>query len=470
MLAVIAVAQLMMMLDATIVNVALPKIQVSLSLSTPTLSWVVNVYALTAGGLLLIGGRVGDVLGRRTAFLAGITVFTLASLLGGLATNGWMLLAARGIQGVGTAMLGPAVLALLSSTFTEEEDRKRAFGVYVGVSSAGGAFGLLLGGILVEWLSWRSVLLVNVPLGIVVALLALRAALPAEKQPGRYDLGGALCSTAGMATLVYGFIHSAQSGWHNGLTIGSFVLAVLLLGGFILIEQRTSQPITPLYLFRNRDRASAYAIGLVLTSAFSGLFFFLTLFMQHVLNYRPLAAGAAFLPATVAILAAATVTSQKLLTRGPKPPMVIGLLLILASLAWLTRVDMHSGYATELLGPMILFGAGNGMIFVPLTMVGVSGVPPQESGAASSVLQATQQVGGSVGLAVLTAVYGAATDRRTGSPAAVFSHGTATAFAVAIVFVLVGAAVAIMVRPATAPGADQAAAPVDADAAAGQSA
>src|SRR6266508_3638452 len=269
-LTVIAGAQLMVVLDATIVNIALPHIQSALHFSTTSLSWVLNAYTLTFGGLLLLGGRAGDILGRRR-------VFSLASLLGGLATSSAWLLAARALQGVGGAIASPTALALITTNFAEGRERNRALGVFAAVSVSGAAIGLLAGGILTEWLSWRWVLFVNVPIGILLALVAPLYITESERQPGRFDLGGALTSTAGMVTLVYGFIRAGQEGWTDALTIGSFVLAVLLLSAFLSIEPRTRQPITPLHMFRNRNRAGSYAIMFALAAALFGMFFFLTL-------------------------------------------------------------------------------------------------------------------------------------------------------------------------------------------------
>ncbi len=287
-LAVITALQLMVVLDATIVNIALPHIQQALHFSTTSLSWVLNAYTLTFGGLLLLGGRAGDLLGRRRVFIAGILVFVLASFLGGLAQSSAWLLAARSLQGIGGAIASPTALALITTNFPEGPERNRAFGVFAAVSGSGAAIGLLAGGILTSWLSWRWVLFVNVPIGIVIALLAPLYINESERQSGRFDLAGALTSTAGMASLVYGFIRAAQEGWSDRGTVGSFIAAAVLLAVFLAIETRTAHPITPLHMFRDRNRAGSYAIMLALAAALFGMFFFLTLFVQEVLGYSPL--------------------------------------------------------------------------------------------------------------------------------------------------------------------------------------
>jgi EmrB/QacA subfamily drug resistance transporter len=407
-LAIIAGAQLMVVLDATIVNIALPHIREALHFSTTSLSWVLNAYTLTFGGLLLLGGRAGDILGRRRVFVAGILLFTLASLLGGLATSEAWLLAARALQGVGGAIASPTALALITTNFAEGPERNRAFGVFAAVSGSGAAVGLLAGGVLTSWLSWRWVLFVNVPIGILLASVARLYVNESEPQPGRFDVGGALASTGGMAALVYGFIRAAQEGWGDALTLGSFAAAVVLLTVFFVVETRTRQPITPLHMFRNRNRAGSYAVMLALAAALFGMFFFLTLFVQDVLGYSPLRAGFAFLPVTGALIVTAQFASRTLPRFGPKPLMTAGAVLAVVGLAWVSQISVTSGYLDGILGPMMIFGFGMGLLFVPLTIVAVSGVERHESGAASSLLNVMQQVGGSLGLSILVTVFGTA--------------------------------------------------------------
>ncbi|MFD8979519.1 MFS transporter [Streptomyces sp. NPDC059564] len=474
---VIASCQLMVVLDITIVNIALPHIQTALDFSTESLSWVVSAYTLTFGGLLLLGGRAGDILGRRRVFVFGVLLFGLASLLGGLAQNEGQLLAARALQGVGGAIASPTALALISTTFREGPARNRAFGVFAAVSAAGGAIGVLAGGVLVEWLDWRWVFFVNVPIALVIALLAFRVIRESERHPGHFDLAGALLSTLGMVALVYGFIRAAQEGWGDTYTIVSFAAAVVLLTLFVLNELRSPRPITPLHMFADRNRAGTYGMMLFLACAIFGMFFFLTLFVQNVLGFNPLRAGLAFLPVSVMIALAAGTASQLLPKLGPKPFMVTGALCCAAGLAWLTRIDIHSTYLGSVLGPMLVFATGMGLQFVSLTLMALSNVPDRESGAASGLLNTMQQVGGSLGLSILVTVFGTASRNeakdqvpdflRTSTPEQklffarthqlpkpwadqVLTSGVSTAFVAASLFTLAGAAIAlfvIQVRP-----------------------
>ncbi|MGW7368204.1 MFS transporter [Streptomyces sp. NPDC054841] len=407
-LTVIAACQLMVVLDATIVNIALPHIQDALNFSTTDLSWVLSAYTLTFGGLLLLGGRAGDILGRRRVFMTGILVFTLASLLGGLAQEPWQLLAARALQGVGGAIASPTSLALITTTFPEGPERNRAFGVFAAVSAGGGAIGLLAGGMLTEWLDWRWVLFVNVPIGVLIAFLAPLYINESERHPGRFDIAGALTSTAGMASLVYGFIRASEEGWRDALTLGSFGAAVVLLAAFAVVESRAREPITPLRMFADRNRSGTYMIMLSLAAAMFGMFFFIVLFVQNVLGYSPIEAGLAFLPVTVAIITGAGLSQRLLPVLGPKPFMVTGSAITGVGLFWLTLISAESSYLSGILGPMVLFGFGMGLNFVTLTLTAVSGVAQHEAGAASGLLNATQQVGGSLGLSILVTVFGTA--------------------------------------------------------------
>ncbi|MDF9816089.1 MFS transporter [Streptomyces sp. SPB162] len=413
-LAVIAACQLMVVLDATIVNIALPHIKDALSFSTTDLSWVLNAYTLTFGGLLLLGGRAGDILGRRRVFVFGILLFSLASLLGGFAQEPWQLLAARSLQGVGGAIASPTSLALITSTFPEGPERNRAFGVFAAVSAGGGAIGLLAGGMLTEWLDWRWVLFVNVPIGLLIAFLAPLFINESDRQTGRFDILGAITSTGGMASLVYGFIRAADSGWKDSVTLGAFGAAVALLALFVVVERRASDPITPLRMFADRNRSGTYVIMLSLAAAMFGMFFFIVLFVQNVLGYSPIESGLAFLPITVAIVTGAGLSTRLLPVLGPKPFLVTGTLLTGVGMAWLTRMDPGSSYPGGVLGPMVLFGFGMGLNFVTLTLTAVSGVAQHEAGAASGLLNATQQVGGSLGLSILVTVFGTASRNEFG--------------------------------------------------------
>ncbi|WP_240109091.1 MFS transporter [Streptomyces sp. MUM 203J] len=407
-LLVIASCQLMVVLDITIVNIALPHIQRALDFSTAGLSWVINAYTLAFGGLLLLGGRTGDILGRRRMFMIGIALFVLASLFGGLAQNSAQLLIARACQGVGGAIASPTALALISTTFREGPDRNRAFGVFAAVSAGGGAIGLLAGGMLVEWLNWRWVLFVNVPIGLLILLAVPRWIHESERHSGHFDVIGALTSTLGMVLLVYGFIRAAQDGWRDGLTLASFAGSAVVLSAFVLVERRSRQPITPLHMFTDRNRAGTYGMMLCLAAAIFGMFFFLTLFVQNVLDFSPLQAGLAFLPVSAIIAVGAGVASRLLPRFGPKPFMIAGALFAAAGLGWLTLSDADSTYAGSILGPVLVLGFGMGMQFVSLTLMALSNVRSDETGAASGLLNATQQVGGSLGLSILVTVFGTA--------------------------------------------------------------
>lgn len=471
-LAVIAMCQLMVVLDATIVNIALPHIQTSLGFSTSDLTWVINAYALTFGGLLLLGGRAGDLLGRRRMFITGILLFTLASLLGGFAQEPWQLLAARALQGVGGAIASPTSLALIATTFPEGPERNRAFGVFSAVSAGGGAIGLIAGGMLTDWLNWRWVLFVNVPIGLVIAALAPRYIRESQRHSGSFDLAGAFTSTGGMAALVYGFIRAANDGWRDGGTLASFGAAVVLLLAFVAVERRSAQPITPLRMFADRNRSGTYVIMLSLAAAMFGMFFFIVLFVQNVLHYSPVKAGVAFFPSTLAIVLAAGLATTFLPRIGPKPIVVTGSLITGGAMAWLTLIKPDSTYAGGIIGPLLLFGFGMGLNFVTLTLTAVSGIAEHESGAASGLLNTTQQVGGALGLSILTTVFGTASrdEGRTqvkdflahGSPEQkaafaksrqlpapwsdeVLAHGIGTAFIAAVALVAVAAVVALFV-------------------------
>jgi EmrB/QacA subfamily drug resistance transporter len=459
-------AQLMIILDATVVNIALPHIQDGLHFSAANLSWVMNGYTLTFGGLLLLGGRAGDILGRRRMFIIGLAVFTIASLVGGLATTSGMLLAARAIQGVGAALASPAVLALVVSSFPEGKERVKALAIYSAVVTGGSSLGLVLGGLITEWLSWRWVLFVNVPIGIAVIAITPMFVDETRRQPGKFDLTGAITSTAGIGLLVYGFIRAASNGWGNTATIGSFVAAAALLAVFLFNETRASQPITPLRLFADVSRSGSYVARLLVVAGMFGMFFFLTQFLQDVLGFSPIMAGVAFLPMTVTLFAVSRLAPRLIPKFGPKPLMIVGLLPVIAGMAWLTQVSAGTSYWTGVLPPMLLFGVGMGVVFVPLTTLSLAGVRPEDSGASSSMVNVMQQVGGALGLAVLVAVYGTATRSAAAHPTAgltaiaqqhhILAHGMSEAFALAAIFDVVTLLLVIFVirgrqRPAAVP-------------------
>ena len=451
-------AQLMIILDATVVNIALPHIQTGLHFSATSLSWVMNGYTLTFGGLLLLGGRAGDILGRRRMFLAGIVIFTLASLAGGLATSASLLLAARAVQGVGGALASPAVLALVVSGFPEGKERIRALAIYSAVVTGGSSLGLVLGGLITQWASWRWVLFINVPIGIAVAILTPMFVTETPRQPGRFDLPGAVTSTVGVAALVYAFIRAASNGWGDSVSIAAFAVAAVLLVAFVLNETRARQPITPLRLFADLGRSGSFVARLLLVAGMFGMFFFLTQFLQDVLGFGALEAGVAFLPMTVLLFAVSRIMPRLLPRVGGYRLMLIGLVPVVIGMAWLSRVSPATSYWSGVFGPMVLLGAGMGAVFVPLTTASLAGVRPQDSGAASSMVNVMQQLGGSVGLAVLVAVFGTATRDSAAHPVAglsaaafhahVLSHGMSTAFGLAAIFdVAAFVVIALLLRP-----------------------
>jgi EmrB/QacA subfamily drug resistance transporter len=437
-LAIIAASQLMVVLDATIVNVALPTVQTALKFSYTNLTWVLNAYTLTFGGLLLLGGRAGDILGRRRVFVFGILLFTLASFLGGLATSSWWLLASRALQGVGGAIASPTALSLITTNFDEGPERNRAFGVFAAVSGSGAAIGLLAGGMLTSWLSWRWVFFVNVPIGIFIGLVARQFINESERHPGRFDLVGAVTSTLGMTSLVYAFIRAAgTAGWGDPVTIVCFVAAAALLVVFLVNETRSPQPITPLHMFKSRNRSASYFVMLCLAAGLFAMFFFLTVFVQRILHYSPLKTGFIFLPVSAAVIVSAQICAKQLIKVGPKPFMVVGAVMSVIALWWLSLVTTHSGYVDSLLGPLVIFGLGMGFLFVPLTIVAVSGVQPHESGSASGLLNVMQQVGGTLGLAILTTAFATAQRHAAAHGSKgndVLAHGISTALQVAVVF------------------------------------
>jgi EmrB/QacA subfamily drug resistance transporter len=460
-LGVILTCQLMVVLDATIVNVALPQIQQALGFSGAGLSWVLNAYTLTFGGLLLLGARAGDLLGRRRTFVAGIAVFILASLLGGFApTSGW-LLAARALQGVGGALAAPSSLALLTTMFTEPRERIRALGLFTAVSVGGGALGLIMGGMLTEWASWRWVMFVNVPIGLAVILVGRAVLTETPRNRGTFDLPGAVFSTLGMGALVYGFVRAAAAGWNDVITLSSFVAGVVLLTAFVLTELRAEQPITPLRLFNDRSRTLANVSRGLLFAGMFGLFFFLTQFLQDVLGYSSLKTGFAFLPLPVTVFVVSQLTSRVLIHRvHAKALMLSGVALGVTGFALATQLDPGSSYP-HVLASLLLFAVGNGLSFVPLTQAALEGVPAKDAGAASGLVNVTQQLGGTLGVAILVTVFGHYSrqggtvlgDSAQAQAQQVFTAGASHAFAAAALFLLAALVlVAVGVRaPGTSP-------------------
>jgi EmrB/QacA subfamily drug resistance transporter len=426
-LAVIATAQLMVVLDATIVNVALHHIQTALNFSGTNLEWIVNAYALSFGGLLLLGGRSGDLLGRRRVFVAGIVLFSVASLLGGFATDQSWLIAARVVQGIGAAFAAPTSLSLIAVTFPEGQERNRAMGVYAAMSIAGGAVGLIAGGLLTSYLDWRWVFFVNVPIGLFVAFLAPRVLGESQRRRGSFDLPGAITGSIGLGALVYGLTNAATgsdgvSHWGDTKVIVSLVLAAVMLVSFGFIETRSPHALVPVRLLRSRDRSGSYLISLCVGTALFGMFFFLTVFVQTVWGWSALRSGIAYLPMVSMIMVGAAFSSQLVARIGARPLIIGGSAIAAGGMFWLSRLTEHSSYAVGLLGPMMLTAIGLGLLFVPMSLVSLAKVPNNDAGAASSLLNAGQQVGGSIGLAVLGTVAWTAVYSNLHSAA---SHGTA---------------------------------------------
>ena len=423
-LAVIATAQLMVVLDETIVNVALPHIQAALRFSGSNLEWVVNAYALAFGGLLLLGGRSGDLLGRRRVFITGILLFSFASLLGGFATDQAWLLAARALQGVGGAFAAPTALSLIVVNFPEGPPRNRAMGVYAAMSVAGGAVGMIAGGLLVNYASWRWVLFVNVPIGLVVALLAPRVLGESQRRRGQFDLPGAITGSLGLAALVYGLSSAATSPsgvshWDDTKVIASLAAAAVLLVAFGVIEARSRHALVPIRVLRSRDRSGSYLIMLCAGAALFGMFFFLTLFLQNVWGYSALKTGVAYLPMIATVMGGSAVASQVVNRIGARPLLLAGAAVTTGGLFWMSRITEHSHYASGPLGPTMVAGLGLGLIFVPLSLVALTKVADHDAGVASSLLNTGQQVGGSIGLAILGTVAWSAVVNSIHSQAAV---------------------------------------------------
>jgi EmrB/QacA subfamily drug resistance transporter len=444
-LAIILGCYLMVVLDASVVITALPDIRLDLGFSPAGLSWVQNIYALAFGGLLLLGARMGDLLGRRQVFIAGITLFTVASMLGGLAQSETWLLAARALQGVGAAIAAPSTLALLTISFPEGSERTRAIALYSAVASAGASIGLVLGGMLTSWISWRWSLFINVPIGIVLVSLAPRYLPETERHTGQFDLAGAATSTLGMSALVYGLVRAAETSWGDAVALGSFAGAAIMLAAFVAIEKRASQPITPLRLFASRKRVGAYAARLLMVGAMFGMFFYLTQFLQGAEGYSALKAGLSFLPVTLTIFAMVKVVPRLLGRIGQEQTLVGGLVLALVGLLWLSQISTTTDYWTGIALPMLLIGAGMGLAFTPLTQAAIAGVDNHDAGAASGLVNVFQQLGSTIGIGLLVTVYAAASE---GSGAKALAEGVPSTIAVSAGLIgLALAVVLVVMRP-----------------------
>ncbi|MEU2348870.1 DHA2 family efflux MFS transporter permease subunit [Modestobacter sp. NPDC049651] len=412
-LVVLALSQLMVVLDLSIVNVALPDIQVELDVrSQGDLSWIVTGYTLTFGGFLLLGGKLADRIGRRRVFLGGALLFALASLVGGLAGSLGMLVGARLVQGLGAAFMAPAALSLLTVVFPEGRERNRALGLWAAITAGGAAIGLILGGVLTEYASWRWVLFVNIPIAAVAMAGALRFVPESRDDRARgFDVPGALLATGGLVALVFALVKANDYGWDSTRTIGALVLAVVLLAAFWVLQRRLTHPLLDLRLFRSRSLLGADLGALFVGAGLFAVFFFLILWMQQVHGWSPLRSGFAYLPMTIVIAIGAGVASQLLGRTGPRPLLVVGPALAAAGMLLLAlRLEPDSSYATVVLPSLLVLAFGMGLTFVALTSSAVAGVPPEQAGVASALLNAGQQVGGALGLAILTAVSTARTD------------------------------------------------------------
>ncbi len=403
-LVIACLAQFMVVLDATIVNVALPSIQRGLHFSPSSLAWVVNAYTLVFGGFLLLGGRAADLLGRKRLFVAGVALFSLASLLNGLAQSSTMLIAGRALQGLGAALVSPAALSIITTTFTENQERTRALGVWSAIAAGGGAVGLLLGGVLTDLVSWPWIFIVNVPVGAITLALTLRF-VPESRVEGQhraFDLAGAVTVTGGLVVLVYGIIKAQAYGWGSARTIGTLAAGFGLLALFVAIERRSVAPLVRLGIFRVRTLAVADSVLLLVASGLFGMFFFASLYVQEILGYSPLRAGLAFLPVTGGIAVGAGIAQQLIRRLGVRNVALIGITLATAGMAWLARIPVHGTYLGDLLAGLLPMSIGMGLAFVPITLLGTGGVRDEDAGLASGLFNTAQQVGGSLGLAILS--------------------------------------------------------------------
>jgi EmrB/QacA subfamily drug resistance transporter len=443
-LVLLAVTQFVIVLDASIVNVALPSIGSALHFSQDNLSWVVNAYTLTFGGFLLLGGRLADLLGRRAIFIVGLALFSVASLLGGLAQSDTWLIAARAAQGLGAALISPAALSLVTTIFTEGAERNRALGIWGAVAGSGGAAGVLLGGMLTQWISWEAVLFVNVPIGLLAAMAAPRLLPESRDADHRYfDFQGAVLVTGGLALLVYALVDANNAGWGTFHTIGLGGIALGLIAAFIAWEARAPHPLMPFSIFRLRTLRGANVVGLLLGLALFAMFFFLSLYMQQVLGFDALETGIAYLPLALMIIVSAGVASQLTTRFGFKPVLITGYLMLSAGLVWFSQVSAGGSYVGDVLFPSLVVGFGLGLAFVPVTIAAVMGTKPAEAGLASGLINTSQQVGGALGLGILSAIATARTNHVIAggghSQGFALTAGFQTAFLVGAAFTLAAA-------------------------------
>jgi EmrB/QacA subfamily drug resistance transporter len=443
-LALLAAAQFVVVLDASIVNVALPSIGRDLDFSQENLSWVVNAYVLVFGGFLLLGGRMADLLGRRRLFMIGLGVFAIASLLGGLSQSEGQLIAARALQGLGGALLSPAALSLVTTIFSEGAERNKALGVWGAVAGSGGAVGVLAGGALTDGLGWEWVLFVNVPIALAAAALAPRLLNESRSGGARnFDALGALTITAGLSLVVYALVDANDAGWTSTQTLGLGGIAIALIAAFVFIETRSAAPLVPFAIFSNRTLTGANLTGILTAASLFSMFFFVSLYMQQVLGYDAMKAGLSYLPLSVGIILSAGLASQLTTRIGFKPVFVAGMVLVAAGLVWFAQVSPGGTYVGDVLFPSLLAAVGLGFAFVSMTIAAVAGVEAHEAGLASGLINTSQQIGGALGLAILAAVSTATTGDRVTDPVAL-TDGFRDAFLVGAGMALAGAVLALV--------------------------
>jgi EmrB/QacA subfamily drug resistance transporter len=445
----------MVVLDASIVNVALPTIGEALDFSQENLSWVINAYVLTFGGFLLLGGRLADLLGRRRMFIVGLVLFAVASLAGGLAQTDVQLIVARAVQGIGGAIVSPAALSIITTTFREGTERNKALGAWGAVAGSGGAAGVLLGGVLTDSLGWEWVLWVNVPIGLIAAFFAPRVVAESRIHTDRkvFDFPGAVTITAGLSLLVYAIVDAEHSGWGSTKTVSLLVLSLLLVGAFIAIEARAKAPLVPFRIFRSRTLTGSNIVGLLLGASLFSMFFFATLYMQQVLGYSPIKTGLSYVPLTFGIMGSAAFGSVIASRIGFKPVLIGGMALTSVALLWWSRISPDGSYVSDVLGPSVIAALGLGFSFVPVTIGAVAGVAERESGLASGLINTAQQIGGALGLAILATIANSVSDEAYGAAISVgdqagaaqaLTDGFQNAFLVGASFAIVGLLLSIV--------------------------
>jgi len=440
-LVLVCLAQFMVVLDATIVNVALPSIQVDLHLSEANLQWIVNAYSLFFGGFLLLGGRAGDLIGRKRLFLAGLVVFTVASLLNGLAVNEGMLIGCRALQGLGAAFISPAALSIISTTFEEGADRARALGVWAAIAIGGAAFGLVMGGVLTQLFSWPWIFFVNVPVGVVAFVLSLRLVPESRDEHAHrsFDVAGAVSVTGGLMSLVYAIVKAETAGWGSATTIGFFALSAVLLASFVVIELRSKAPLVRLSIFRVRSLLTANVVMFLVASGMFAMFFFNTLYIQRVLGYGPLEAGLAVLPFTAGVMVSAGLASQFAPRVGVRPVAALGMIVSAFGMLLLARLPVDGSYLVDVLPALVITSLGMGAVFMPLTLIATTGLEDEDQGLASGLFNTSQQIGGALGLAILSTLAASKTTSAGGAtdPEALVT-GFHWAFGGAAAFILLG--------------------------------